>query len=101
MAEKVKKHLREKEGIVVSNKMNKTIVVRVDRRTRHPIYGKVMNLSKKYYAHDEKNEAKPGDTVRIVESRPLSRLKRWALVKVLARGEVIEKSENEAAEVIA
>ena len=96
MAEKAKKHLREKEGVVVSSKMDKTIVVRVDRRTRHPVYGKVMNLSKKYYAHDEKNEAKAGDTVRIVESRPLSRLKRWALVKVIKHGEVIEKIENEA-----
>lgn len=96
MAEKAKKHLREKDGVVVSSKMDKTIVIRVDRRTRHPIYGKVMNVSKKYYAHDEKNEAKPGDTVRIVESRPLSRLKRWKLVEVLKRGEVIEKIENEA-----
>ena len=95
MAEKAKKHLREKEGIVVSDKMDKTIVVRVDRRTRHPIYGKVMNLSKKYYAHDEKNEAKAGDTVRIVESRPLSRLKRWTLAKVISHGEVVEKIENE------
>jgi small subunit ribosomal protein S17 len=95
MAEKAKKHLREKEGVVVSSKMDKTIVIRVDRRTRHPIYGKVMNVSKKYYAHDEKNEAKAGDTVRIVESRPLSRLKRWKLVQVLKKGEVIEKIESE------
>ncbi len=100
MVEKAKKHLKEKEGIVVSDKMEKTIVVRVDRRTRHPIYGKVMNLSKKYYAHDEKNEAKAGDRVRIIESRPLSRLKRWALLTVISRGEVIEKIENEP-EVIA
>jgi len=96
MVEKAKKHLREKQGVVLSDKMDKTIVVRVDRRTRHPIYGKVMNLSKKYYAHDEKNEAKVGDVVCIIESRPLSRLKRWSLVKVIAHGEVIEKIENEA-----
>jgi len=100
MAEKAKKHLREKQGIVLSDKMDKTIVVRIDRRTRHPVYGKVMNLSKKYYAHDEKNEAKVGDMVRIIESRPLSRLKRWALLKVISRGEVVEKIENES-EVIA
>ena len=80
--------------------MDKPIVVRIDRRTRHPVYGKVMNLSKKYYAHDEKNEAKVGDMVRIIESRPLSRLKRWALLKVISRGEVVEKIENES-EVIA
>jgi small subunit ribosomal protein S17 len=54
-----------------------------------------MNLSKKYYAHDEKNEAKVGDTVRIIESRPLSRLKRWTLAKVISHGEVIVKVENE------
>jgi small subunit ribosomal protein S17 len=95
MVEKVKKILRQKEGVVISDKMDKTIVVRVDRRTRHPIYGKVMTQTKKYYAHDEKNEAKPGDKVRIVESRPLSRLKRWKLAEVLSKGEIIEKIENE------
>ena len=95
MAEK-KKHLKERQGIVVSDKMDKTIVVRVDRRTRHPVYGKVMNLSKKYYAHDEKNEAKIGDVVQIIESRPLSKSKRWTLVKIVSHGEIIEKVENEA-----
>ena len=91
MAEKPKKHLKEREGVVVSDKMDKTIVVRVDRRARHPIYGKIIKFSKKYYAHDDKDEAKVGDKVRIVESRPLSRLKRWRLIEVVARGEVIEK----------
>ena len=96
MAEKARKQMREKVGVVVSCKMEKTIVVRVDRRTRHPLYGKVVNLSKKYYAHDEKDEAKTGDTVRIEESRPMSRLKRWKLTEVISRGEVIEKIGNEA-----
>lgn len=70
-------------GTVVSNKMQKTIVVRVDRRTTHPKYHKVMSRSKKYYAHDEHNEAKIGDTVEIAETRPLSKLKRWRLVGVV------------------
>lgn len=74
---------KERIGFVVSDKMDKTIVVRVSRRVRHPKYEKVMTLASKYYAHDEKNEAKEGDRVRIVETRPLSRLKRWRLAQVL------------------
>lgn len=73
-------------GSVVSDKMDKTIVVRVERTFRHPTYSKVVRVSKKYYAHDEKNEAKVGDEVQIVESRPLSRLKRWVLVEVVKKG---------------
>jgi small subunit ribosomal protein S17 len=96
MATEIKKHLKEREGVVVSAKMEKTIVVRVDRRTRHPVYGKIIKLSKKYYAHDEKKQAKVGDRVRIVESRPLSRLKRWRLIEVIAHGEVREKLADEA-----
>lgn len=76
---------KERQGVVVSNKMQKTIVVRVSRRVRHPLYGKEMIQSRKYYAHDEKNEAKVGDEVRIVETRPLSRLKRWRLVEVVTK----------------
>jgi small subunit ribosomal protein S17 len=95
MSTEIKKHLKEREGVVVSDKMVKTIVVRVDRRTRHPIYGKIITLSKKYYAHDEKKEARVGDRVRIVESRPLSRLKRWRLLEVVARGEIREKLADE------
>ena len=94
MPEKPKKHLKEREGVVLSNKMEKTIVVRVDRRARHPIYGKVMRFSKKYYAHDEERQAKEGDFVRIIESRPLSRLKRWKLAQVITRGEAVEKFEE-------
>ena len=91
-----KKHLKEREGLVISDKMNKTIVVRVDRRTRHPIYGKIIRVSKRYYAHDEQSQAKAGDFVRIVESRPLSKLKRWKLEKIISRGEILTKSEAEA-----
>lgn len=79
---------KEREGVVVSNKMQKTIVVKVSRRIRHPVYGKEVTETKKYYAHDEKNEAKVGDTVRISETRPLSRLKRWRLVEVVSKSGV-------------
>jgi small subunit ribosomal protein S17 len=68
---------------VVSASMQKTIVVRVERKTRHPLYGKEMRQSKKFYAHDEDNKAKVGDRVVIVETRPLSKLKRWRLVEVV------------------
>ena len=72
-------------GVVVSDSQNKTIVVRVDRRKQHPLYKKTMTRSKNYHAHDENNEAKTGDRVEIVETRPLSKLKRWKLVSVLQR----------------
>ncbi len=77
---------KEQVGYVVSDKMQKTIVVRVDRRVRHPKYEKVLTLASKFYAHDEKNEAKMGDRVRIIETRPLSRQKRWRLVEVIEKG---------------
>ncbi len=77
---------KERVGEVVSNKMAKTIVVRVERRFPHPQFKKVVTAYKKFYAHDEKGEAKPGDRVRIVETRPLSKLKRWQLVEVVERG---------------
>ena len=73
------------QGVVTSDKMQKTIVVKVDRRVKHEQYLKYQTLSKKYKAHDEKGEAKVGDRVEIVESRPISRDKRWALRRVLAR----------------
>jgi small subunit ribosomal protein S17 len=72
-------------GKVTSAKMEKTIVVEVTRLVQHPKYRRVVRISKKFYAHDEKREAKQGDTVRIVASRPLSRLKRWRLEQVLTR----------------
>jgi small subunit ribosomal protein S17 len=72
-------------GVVKSNKMDKTISVEVQRRIKHPIYGKYMKKSKKFIAHDEQNDCNIGDTVRIMETRPLSKLKRWRLVEVLER----------------
>jgi small subunit ribosomal protein S17 len=76
---------KERVGEVVSNKMTKTIVVKVERRFPHPKFKKVVTGYKKFYAHDEKAEAKIGDTVRIEETRPLSKLKRWRLVEVVVR----------------
>ena len=74
-----------REGIVSSSSMDKTITVTVTDRVRHPLYGKTMQRSTKLYAHDEANDAKAGDRVRITETRPLSKLKRWRLVEVLER----------------
>ena len=80
---------KERIGEVLSNKMNKTIVVRVERRFPHPRFKKVVTSYKKLYAHDEKSEAKPGDRVRIEETRPLSKLKRWRLVQVVERNQAV------------
>ena len=77
---------RNKTGRVVSDKMDKTVVVSVERLRRHPIYKRVVRLSSKFKAHDEENSAHVGDTVRIEESRPLSREKRWTVIEVVARG---------------
>jgi small subunit ribosomal protein S17 len=76
---------QELVGVVTSAKMQKTIVVKVTRTVQHPLYQRVVRKGKKYYAHDESGEARVGDTVRIVSTRPLSRLKRWRLKEVLAR----------------
>ena len=76
---------KERVGVVVSDVQDKTIVVNVERRTAHPLYHKVVKVSKKFAVHDENNEARKGDTVRIVETRPLSRSKRWRLVEIIAR----------------
>jgi small subunit ribosomal protein S17 len=72
-------------GTIVSDKMNKTVVVAVERRYAHPLYGKQVTRTKKYHAHDENNDFHTGDVVRIVETRPLSKLKRWRVVEVLER----------------
>lgn len=72
-------------GVVASNKMDKTISVTVQRRLQHPIYGKFVKKSRKFVAHDEKNECNIGDKVRIMETRPLSKRKRWRLVEVIER----------------
>jgi small subunit ribosomal protein S17 len=77
---------RTKVGRVVSDKMDKTVVVSVERLRRHPIYKRVVRLSSKFKAHDDENAARVGDTVRIEESRPLSREKRWRVVEIVARG---------------
>jgi small subunit ribosomal protein S17 len=74
-----------KQGIVVSNKMDKTIVVKVERQYKHPLYKKIVRSHKKFKAHDENNECQEGDFVQIVESRPLSRSKRWALQRIIER----------------
>jgi small subunit ribosomal protein S17 len=76
-------HRKERVGEVISNKMTKTIIVRVERRFPHPRYKKVVTGYSKFYAHDEKSEAKVGDRVRIIETRPLSKTKNWRLVEVL------------------
>src|SRR5215813_7693115 len=76
---------KELIGTVVSNKMQKTIVVEVTRKKSHPLYGRVISIRKKFYAHDEKNTAHVGDVVRIEESRPLSRLKRWELKEIVRK----------------
>lgn len=73
-----------REGVVVSNKMNKTVIVRVDRTIRHPRFQKVIVRGKKYYAHNDKDELNVGEKVRIVETRPLSKLKRWRVLEKLA-----------------
>ena len=76
---------KTREGVVVSNKMHQTAVVAIVERVRHPKYAKFLNRTKKLYVHDEKNEAKIGDRVRVQETRPLSKLKRWRLTEVVER----------------
>ncbi len=76
---------KERTGIVVSNKMDKSIVVEVQRRVKHPMYEKFVKRSSRFMAHDEKNDCNPGDTVRIMETRPLSKNKCWRLVEILER----------------
>jgi small subunit ribosomal protein S17 len=82
-------HKNEKIGEVISTKMAKTIVVEVTRRVPHPVYKRIVNKRKKFYAHDEEQTAHVGDVVRIIESRPLSRLKRWALGDILRRAVLV------------
>jgi small subunit ribosomal protein S17 len=76
---------KERIGVVTSDKMEKTITVSIERRVKHPIYGKFVKSTKKFKAHDEKNDAKTGDTVKISETRPMSKTKRWRLVEVVER----------------
>ena len=82
----VERNLRKtKLGVVSSNRMDKTITVSVERKVKHPLYGKFVKKSTKFHAHDEKNECNIGDTVKIMESRPLSKTKRWRLVEVVEK----------------
>jgi small subunit ribosomal protein S17 len=86
MSEETKRNRRKvRVGTVVSDKMDKSIVVRIDRTYRHPLYEKIFRSSSKLYAHDEKNDAGTGDTVQVMETRPLSIKKRWRLVEVLEK----------------
>ncbi|MFA7274827.1 MAG: 30S ribosomal protein S17 [Bacteroidota bacterium] len=81
-----KRNLRkDRVGIVTSDKMDKSIVVAVERRVKHPKYGKFVKKTSKFFAHDEKNECNVGDTVRIMETRPLSKLKNWRLVEIVEK----------------
>ncbi len=98
--ETARKLRQEKVGRVTSTSMNKTIRVEVNRRVPHPLYRREVQVRKKFYAHDEKNECQVGDIVRIIESRPLSRLKRWRLAEVIRRAKdagLIKPSEIDAA----
>ncbi len=86
MSEATTKNLRKQRiGVVSSNKMDKTITVLVERKLMHPIYGKFVKKSKKFFAHDEKNECNEGDVVRITETRPLSKKKTWRLIEVIEK----------------
>ena len=76
---------KERTGVVTSNRMDKSITVAIKWKEKHPIYGKFVNKTKKYHAHDEKNECGIGDTVKIMETRPLSKTKRWRLVQIIER----------------
>jgi len=76
---------KERVGVVVSDKMDKTVTVAAKYKERHPIYGKFVTKTKKYHAHDEKNECEIGDTVRIMETRPLSKTKRWRVVEIVEK----------------
>ena len=89
VAQERSQHKNEKVGEVVSTKMQKTIVVQVSRRVPHPLYRRIVMKHKKFYAHDEENTARVGDVVRIIECRPMSKLKRWRLGDVIRRSALV------------
>ena len=93
----MEKRRQEKVGIVTSNKMQKTVVVTVDRQFQHPLYKRVVRRSKSFLAHDEASQCKVGDTVRIEETRPLSRLKRWRVIEVVAKATQVAPIPEDAA----
>ena len=86
---------KERTGVVLSNKMEKTITVAAKFKEKHPIYGKFVSKTKKYHAHDEKNECNIGDTVLIMETRPLSKTKRWRLVEIIERDHIAGYSSQQ------
>jgi small subunit ribosomal protein S17 len=92
--EKAASHRTEKVGLVVSTKMDKTIVVEIEMRKAHPKYKRVLKSNKKFYAHDEQNSARLGDMVRIRETRPLSKLKRWNLEEIIRRSSLSALAEE-------
>jgi small subunit ribosomal protein S17 len=85
---------KERIGVVISDKMDKTITVQVDRSFHHPMYGKMVRTATKFKAHDENKSAKSGDTVRIQETRPLSKTKRWRLVEIIKKSNAAEAAES-------
>jgi small subunit ribosomal protein S17 len=87
--QQIEKNVRALTGVIVSDKMNKTVTVLVERKAKHPLYGKIIRLSKKYHAHDEKNDYRTGDIVVIEECRPLSRTKTWNVAKLIQRVQVV------------
>ena len=93
MSSQTRNRRKERIGRVVSDKMDKTITVRVDRIAHHPVYNKLMRQATKFKVHDEKNAAKEGDTVRIEETRPLSKTKRWRLVEVVKKASQAEAAK--------
>jgi small subunit ribosomal protein S17 len=95
----VKERRKRLTGHVISDKMDKTVVVQVERLSRHPRYGKVLRVRKKYKAHDERNDCHVGDLVRIVESRPLSHEKRWRVEEIVRHAEAMPEIAPEALEV--
>ena len=92
MATEARNPRKERTGVVMSDAMDKTVVVQAERRLIHALYGKVIRQHRKYVAHDEKNEARKGDRVRIVETRPMSKTKRWRVAEILTRAEGSEVS---------
>jgi len=86
---------KQRQGVVVADKMDKTVVVEVERIIRHPLYGKVVRTQKKYKVHDQQNQARLGDRVRIMECRPISKTKRWRLLDILKRENMpVERSDD-------
>ena len=85
MSEETRNSRQVRQGVVVSAVNDKTIVVKVESRKPHPVYGKMMTTTKKFHAHDERNECGVGDTVEIMETRPLSKMKRWRLVRIIEK----------------